>query len=282
MKKSALALLLASTLFVASCDEKQTAQQAPKPSTQQAAQQADFPTLLVKIQTLFERSETVKHTKKPEDDEYFVESTEFERSYSVPVTQIEWLDKLLLAELFMQISAENEPLPANLTHAMLVERFKKNYQADLAEVKADRPIGDSDQIQADYLGQRNHIASFTLFRHIYTGGAHGSYRTNIINVDTQKKAIIRLDDLIPTQHQAEVIEKLWEAYRQERLDEHGKYNGFAEKSDIRLPENFRFTPAGIAFVYGIYELGSFAEGEIEVLLDWETLTPLMNPEYRWK
>lgn len=222
-------------------------------------EQPDFPTLLVKIQTLFERADH-----------------HFSRRYSLPVTQIEWLDNLLLGELFAQISAKNEPLPAGFTQAMLIERLNSDYQAALAVKKSPFDIA---HIHGDYLGQRNHIASFAL-RGVTDTGLR-QYKTRLINVDTQQKTLIRIQDLIPAPHQAAVIALLWESYQQDRLDEHGDYDGKVEKSAIYLPEDFRFTPEGIGFVYPATELGAYAEGEIELLLDWEMLQPLIHPAYYW-
>ncbi|MGX2967783.1 DUF3298 domain-containing protein [Ursidibacter sp. B-7004-1] len=238
-----------------------------------------FPALQVEITPIFNKAESVKHPKDPAD-EYYREETGVSVFASLPITKVDWLDQLLLKEAFKYVQAENETVPTELTQEIIKERLEKDYNELVAEAKADRPIGLSYSIDSSYLGQRNHIATFLMVQHTYSGGAHGMYYTHYINVDADKKAVIQVDDLVSPKNQAQVKELLWQNYRNDRLNEQGQYDGYAKKEDIEISENFYFAPEGIYFVYAPYHLGSFAEGEVEILLDWYSANKLINSPYQ--
>lgn len=240
-----------------------------------------FPSLKVTIEPLFEKSEHLKFGKAPKD-EFAREDTTVSMFVSVPKTQIEWLNQLLLAEMFKMWLVENEKLPENITAELLTQRLQERYGAMLEEAKEFKPIALSESLDSFYIGQRNGIVTFSLTSHSYSGGAHGMFAVQYVNVDTNKKAVIGLNDLIGEKNQTKVKELLWEQYRIARTDINGKYVGFADKKDFRISDDFYFSPTGITFVYPPYELGSFAEGVVEVSLSWYEVNALLNGDYQLK
>lgn len=146
--------------------------------------------------------------------------------------------------------------------------------------KEEPVIGYDDSLTSSFLAQRNNIATFTMQFYSYSGGAHGMHYTHYINFDLNKKSIINLDDLVSPQNQAQFKEMLWANYRNNRLDENGKYTGFAEQKDFRISPDFYFAPHGLIFVYPPYELGPYVEGDVEVEVSWYEINDLLKPEYR--
>lgn len=247
-----------------------------------------LPVLNVEIVSLFNKSEMISFPKDPKD-EYAPESSRVELSVSIAKTGVAWLDQLLLKEVEIRLNntAHNPVLKTadmdtskSLTLDNLTQVLSGMYEAMLAEVKENKEIGLTQEVQSRYLGQRNNIASFSILSHVYSGGAHGMYSTDYLNIDTDKRAVITLNDFIAPNNQESVKSKLWERYAEERRDENGEFNGFGDKNTFRLSENFYFTPHGVSFVYPPYELGPFAEGEVEVMLEWYEINSLLQPSYR--
>lgn len=247
-----------------------------------------LPALNVEIVSLFNKSEMISFPKDPKD-EYAPESSRVELSVSIAKTGVAWLDQLLLKEVEIRLNntAHNPVLKTadmdtskSLTLDNLTQVLSGMYEAMLAEVKENKEIGLTQEVQSRYLGQRNNIASFSILSHVYSGGAHGMYSTDYLNIDTDKRAVITLNDFIAPNNQESVKSKLWERYAEERRDDNGEFNGFGDKNTFRLSENFYFTPHGVSFVYPPYELGPFAEGEVEVMLEWYEINSLLQPSYR--
>ncbi|MDH2997293.1 hypothetical protein A1D22_06360 [Pasteurellaceae bacterium LFhippo2] len=321
MKKSVIALLVSSIFILSACDDKQMTQKVTEAEKQivqlnselQKAQSelstktaeldklkeqavtlsedlanakqktSAFPALQVEILKLFDKSESIKHPKDPKnpDDEYYREETNISLFASIPKTQIEWLNDLLLNEVYRSSISEEEykAHKGKVTVEQLKESLDKEYNGFINDAKEEKPIGLSRSVDSYYLGQRNNIVFFSQSHNSYYGGAHGMYYTRYLNFDVNKKELITLNSLVPPKNQAKLRELLWESYINDRQLQEGEAP-YAEKSDFRISEEFFFSPYGITFVYPPYELGPFAEGEIEVPLYFHQLNELLNSDYR--
>lgn len=309
MKKSLLALSLTSLVLLSACEdqaagklleaEKQIVQlqtdfNAAKASLAKAEEQlselkpayealqkaqADFPALQVEIATLFDKSETLKFEKDP-NDEFAREESSVSLFVSTPKTQVEWLDRLLQEQAFRLIAGQNAQLPQALTPAFFEEYLTQQYQTMLAQAKEDKPLGLSDGLSSYYLGQRNNIATFRMLRDSYSGGAHGMYFNTYLNIDTKTKRVITLNDLVDIKDQPQIKAVLWQNYRHSRSNGNGEYAVAVDEKDFRIADNFYFSEAGIHFIYPPYELGAYAEGEVEVLLGWYEGNFYLNNAYQ--
>ncbi|GAB1673998.1 RsiV family protein [Mannheimia haemolytica] len=315
MKKSLLALLIGSVFLISACEDgkmTQTVLEAEKQIVQLGTElknaQADLAkkeaevaelsgvkaeneklkselenaqqntALNVEIVKIFDKKEVIKHQVDPKQ-EFAIEESTVSAFVSLPKTNFDWLNQLLINQAYDYNEEQGRKLK-NPTE----EEFKKHreavYQGLVESVKTEPAIGYDDHISSAFIGQRNNIATFTMMHYTYMGGAHGMHYTQYINVDLAKKAIIGLNDLISPKNQVQLKDILWENYSSVRVDENGNYNGFADKKEFRISDQFYFTPHGIAFVYPPYELGAYAEGDIEVEADWYLINKLLNSEYQ--
>ncbi|QIW15286.1 hypothetical protein A4G20_02510 [Pasteurellaceae bacterium RH1A] len=253
--------------------------------------------IFVKEQILFEKSvvglledkeqlaELEKEiTDKNSDDWKWQTQTPIEYQVSSLTTGIDWLDKLLIDQVFDYFSvagSEGNPEVKIQNKQQLTSLLDKWVANAVEEAKAFRSIGQTFDLDLNFLHQKENMATFTLFSHTYAGGAHGVYSTNYIVVDLKNKKKISLDDLFTKDNQAKLKERLWESYEARSRDDNGQmHNTWVEKAEFRVPDNFYFSDTGIHFVYSVYELGSFAEGEIELDFMWQELNPLLNKAYQ--
>lgn len=266
-------------------------QQAKKQLAEFSAMKVEFPALQVEIRKLFDKSERVKFEPSQEQD-YTPESGVAGVFVSTAKTNITWLDTLLLKNLIsidMQEDKTEKADPstkgdvvvvADLTEENVVPFFEKMYQNNLDSLKQDKVLGYTDTILSYYLGQRNHIVTFSQVFSSYFGGAHGIHGTQYLNVDIRKKALISLDDLVSPRNQEKLRELLWQSHVEWRAAKESYSQALqVSKEDFYIPDNFYFTEEGITFVYPVYALASFAEGETKLLVDYHSLKDVVNEEY---
>ncbi|WP_109428324.1 DUF3298 domain-containing protein [Aggregatibacter kilianii] len=290
MKKLPIAALIAGSLTLTACDDKEKnalieqtqtqAQMIEQLNTQvdtlqkQVVDLAENQAVHVEPEVLFEKSETIKFDNKSPDS-YAPESAEAKVSVKTLKTNMDWLTDLLVNELIRQFTAEGKVKIEN--KQQFVEYLQTLYADSVKEVKEFELIGMTTNFDVKYLGQRENIATFTIGYYGYSGGAHGMYSTQFLNIDLAKKALLDIDDVInPDQHD-KLKELLWETYSNASNNE-----TFTPKSEFYVEKDFYFSHDGITFVYPPYAIGSFAEGEKELTIHWGELkeNKLLTPHFQ--
>ena len=303
MKKSLFALLISSTFLLSACNEKDTQalneklQQAEQTITQlnqdlaksqqdltalqaeQSKLQAQLPALDVTIEPLFSKLEQVK---LPAGNDFGRTESELYYFVSIAKTGLDWLDNLLIRHTLLNQDGKINHQVTGSEREEALKLIEKNYQDSKAALQEYGDIAIRDSSQMAYVGQRGNIATFIQYWNNYTGGAHGLYGTNYFNVDLNKKTVISLDSLMSKAHQEQAKAILWNSYlektRMEAQDE--KAEPFTTKADFDLVDNFYFTHEGINFVYPVYALASFVEGEVTLTLYWNDANKLVSSDYQ--
>lgn len=314
MKKSILALLIASTLALSACEDKQTEQKLAqaeqnisqlKTDLEKTKQQladsqqlleknkAQIPSLMVKSVEILKKEEQFKRDKPKNEDEFAITESHIDYDISGVETGYQWLDDLLYQQLLKEFTLEEMEDKAKQQEFQQIanpaERYKAviNYFYNLEKNDAQKfeVNGMEHQTNLTYMGQRNNILSFNIFHNVYTGGAHGMYWNNYINIDTDTKSIVSLNDLVSPEKQAQLKQLLWESYKDyvmQRSSEPVKEEElFTNKQDFSISEEFSFSPDGVEFYYPPYAIGSYAEGEIKLVVYWQQIKDIITKKYLW-
>ncbi|WGE89308.1 RsiV family protein [Actinobacillus arthritidis] len=317
MNKTALSLLIAATLMLTACDDKnnqaltEKLQQAEQTITQLNQQITDsqqkltalqqtvveksnipqtIPALNAEIYPFFAKQERIKF-KPQADQEQAIMSAEQYYFVSLAKTGFDWLDNLLAKQVlitYQPVTADaNSKIDRNAINGDELSQLKtvleQDYQENLATLKEGETLGITQTAETIYLGQRHNIVTFFQNYDEYSGGAHNNYHTKYFNIDVNKKRIILLDDLLSPAKQVELSAILWSHYEQRNEpDANGKYSTFTPKQDFYVSEDFLFTDDGVKFIYPPYALGPFAEGEISLTVPWYEINQLLNTEYQRK
>lgn len=296
MKTSQFAFTIAVSILLSGCQDEQSAQklldaekqiaqlQRTLADTQAGLAQAKqtFPALQVEIVPLFNQAETLKFEQNP-NDEFDRRESEIAVYVSTAKTQIAWLDMLLnyaLVQHYLSHDEQTTHAPDNVSDEVLQQFFTDLYQVFQQDAKEYRPIGYTASAETYYVGQRNNLVSFIQSFEYYSGGAHGIHHHQHLNIDIEKQKVIVLDDLIRPEDQPRVADLLWQAYQASLVRENGESEeAFIERSDFFVPDNFYFSGVGIHFIYPLYSLAPYAVGEVELLVRYEELKSLINPDY---
>ena len=129
--------------------------------------------------------------------------------------------------------------------------------------------------------QRASVVTVEIATYSYTGGAHPNYWTAYRNFDPRTGQRLSLQDV--TTDMARIRALAEDEFRRsqnlgarEGLGQAGYW--FADNI-FTLPDNFAFTDKGLLFTYNPYEIASYAQGPIELLLPYTRSRGLLKEEY---
>ena len=288
MKKLFIAVLVAGVMGLTACHDKDTQKQAETIAQlneqvatlqKQVTDLAENQMIRVEPEVLFQKTEKIPSSMSEGNDQ---EWHQVKFDITTLKTSSDWLTELLLNEVIKRFGVDKNIKIDN--KQQFIEFLQHNMADALKEAKEYEMSAYETQMLTEYLGQRENIATFTIFSHNYTGGAHGRYGTDFVLVDLKKKAVIKVEDIFVKSAQDKLKSLLWERYRNQYRNEQGELiEPFMSKDDFYVSENVYFSREGITFVYPPYALGSYAEGEKELTLSFyeNDLKSILTPEFQF-
>ena len=288
MKKLFIAVLVAGVMGLTACHDKDTQKQAETIAQlneqvatlqKQVTDLAENQMIRVEPEVLFQKTEKMPSSMSEGNDQ---EWHQVKFDITTLKTSSDWLTELLLNEVIKRFGVDKNIKIDN--KQQFIEFLQHNMADALKEAKEYEMSAYETQMLTEYLGQRENIATFTIFSHNYTGGAHGLYGTDFVLVDLKKKVVIKVEDIFVKSTQDKLKSLLWERYRNQYRNEQGELiEPFMSKDDFYVSENVYFSREGITFVYPPYALGSYAEGEKELTLSFyeNDLKSILTPEFQF-
>ena len=276
MKKTFISALILTALFtVTGCEDKeakatieqqtQTIAQLTAENTQLKAEKEKaekvIPAIFAEKDVIFEKVETIKYSKS---QERWFSSDEGEVSISLLglKTNVAWLNDLLWSEFVKKEFGENV--------SKTRDQVRSEYQTILNDVKAslekEHELGFSRNAWMTFVGQKEKLATFAIRYYSYTGGPHGVGGSEYLTVDMTTHKVLTLSDIIEQKKLPEVKELLWSFYTDDgRIKDE---EAFTKKTDFDVSKNFYLAHDGIHFIYHVYEIASYAEGEQDLVIPW--------------
>jgi hypothetical protein len=120
--------------------------------------------------------------------------------------------------------------------------------------------------------------SLSISSYNYTGGAHPNSSLFYVNYDIFSRKLIKLSDLINPNMMARLTYIASTIFRkQEGLSPtQSLENYFFENQKFSLNTNFLITKKGLLFYYNPYEIRSYAEGPMELLVPYASIGSLLK------
>ncbi|MDE5874599.1 MAG: RsiV family protein [Muribaculaceae bacterium] len=103
------------------------------------------------------------------------------------------------------------------------------------------------------------------------GGAHGMYSTRFLNYSITKGKILGLDDLFKEGFETELAGMIREKLQEEEVQLS------VDLQDVNVSPIFEITPTGLRFLYPLYEIAPYYEGEVTVEIPTYELEDLLRP-----
>ena len=276
MKKTLISVLILTALFTTTgCEDKeakatiaqqtQTIAQLTAENTQLKAEKEKaekvIPAIFAEKDPIFEKVEKIKYTQA---QERWFERDEVEIDISVLglKTNIDWLDELLWTELVKNEFGENAPK----TRDQMLSKYKTIWNDVKASLEKEPELGFARHAWMVFVGQKEKLATFAVRYYSYTGGPHGVGGNVYLTVDMTTHKVLTLSDIIDQKKLPEVKELLWRFYTDSgRIKDE---DAFTKKTDFDVSKNFYLAHDGIHFIYHVYEIASYAEGEQDLVIPW--------------
>lgn len=126
--------------------------------------------------------------------------------------------------------------------------------------------------------RRGNLLTLDTGSYIYTGGAHGLPSIGYLHWDLDRDRAIMLDSLL-IQNQEETF---WDLAREAHLrwaEAHDLNHDYLDGWPFDTTEEFYFGKGGLTLVYNVYQIAPYAMGPQELVIPWEALEDVIEPEY---
>lgn len=139
-----------------------------------------------------------------------------------------------------------------------------------------------DQEIINVMYENNRYITLAQFTYSYSGGAHGNYSTSLITISKSTEKTIKITDVFTAEGLKQlprIIEQVarvrYEVPPSGTLED----NGFLVNK-IPVSKEFYITSTGIGFLYAPYEIKSFADGEINLVVPLKAVHQYLNPNFK--
>ncbi len=148
-----------------------------------------------------------------------------------------------------------------------ISSFSNGYK-EMKKLFADELGSWEAEINGKVVFEDPDLLTIELNSYVFTGGAHGYTSKRFLNFDKAKGTELENWELF---NSAEKFEEFAEAKfrEQESIPENESINHTGlmfERDSFYLPENIGFTKDGVQLLYNPYEVASYADGPIELIL----------------
>lgn len=117
------------------------------------------------------------------------------------------------------------------------------------------------------------------FSDSYSGGAHGYSFSLFHNYDVKNKKKMKLQDVIriDSNELGKIITKNYRISR--NIPENEKLENYLFQNKIMPSKEFYFNDLGLGFLYNPYDIASYADGQIFILIPYKQIKPFLVPDF---
>lgn len=189
------------------------------------------------------------------------------------------INTALREEVISLLHFDEESEVSDINAAMA--SFKSGFEI-LQQRYADETTPWEAKIDAEVTFENASILSVALNAYIFTGGAHGYSSERFLNFDKVQGDELENWQLFKNYEEFQQLAELkFRAQEHIPADKPINYTGFMfEEDSFYLPENIGFTKDGLTLLYNQYEVSSFADGILELVLPFEEVQKFVVPEIK--
>lgn len=113
----------------------------------------------------------------------------------------------------------------------------------------------------------------------YSGGAHGNYATVFMHYDITARKPLTFDEIVTRSYRNElaaIAERHFRAQENLTIDESLENDYFFDDGHFSLPDNFALEPDSMLFLYNIYEIKPYVDGQTELRVPYTEIDRLLT------
>ncbi|MEO7121338.1 MAG: DUF3298 domain-containing protein, partial [Ginsengibacter sp.] len=144
-------------------------------------------------------------------------------------------------------------------------------------------LSEDEETSVKVMYENKYYITLAEFNYSFTGGAHGNYGTTLVTINKKNNRTMKLSDVLNAKGILRISAYLDKAARLQYGVKNNKpldQNSFFVKKIIPS-KNIYITSTGIGFLYGPYELRSFADGEVNLLVPFKELISYLQPSFKY-
>ena len=244
---------------------------------EKALREAIVPVIFAEEEAIFDKSETVKFTESSE----FAQKSEGALIYRIMglKTNVDWLNSVLLEQLIRvnNTTMDNREEIHVTTQEQLIAQLQQAYDADKKDV-TEGAYTIERELALHFEGQKERIATFSIDTYEFAGGAHGVGTRNYLMVDMRSHKLLTSEDIFQASSEDKLKELIWQALTDPNYEK-AMTEDESSKEKIDVTDNIYFDDDGVHFFYSVYQIGPYAAGVYDLLINWRELAPLLKPEF---
>ncbi len=217
-------------------------------------------TLTYDYQDYIQYSEHLVKTSETTDTTFF--------AASYPVFEDSIANRLVLSALL-----ENDTASIAETAQAFIDEFDAFHQSDpFPRVWTSDSHVKVHRITPSYLGLAIDV-------YTYTGGAHGNYATVFRHYDLLKNEPMAFDDFVERAYRNELVAIAERYFRQQEnldVDESLENKYFFDQDRFDLPDNFALEQDSMLFLYNIYEIKPYVDGQTKLRVPYTDIERLLT------
>ncbi|MCW8128254.1 DUF3298 and DUF4163 domain-containing protein [Microbulbifer halophilus] len=129
------------------------------------------------------------------------------------------------------------------------------------------------------LGRSGKLVTIEIGSYAYTGGAHGIPTTHWLNWDLEAGEPVALEQIIRPGQEAAFWDLARAAHERWLEEEANIDEEFRQGWPFARTENFHLDKKGLTLLYGVYELGPYAMGQVQLTIPRDKLDKVVREEY---
>ena len=244
---------------------------------EKALREAIVPVIFAEEEAIFDKSETVKFTESSE----LAQKSEGALIYRIMglKTNVDWLNSVLLEQLIRvnNTTMDNREEIHVTTQEQLIAQLQQAYDADKKDV-TEGAYTIERELALHFEGQKERIATFSIDTYEFAGGAHGVGTRNYLMVDMRSHKLLTSEDIFQIGSEDKLKELIWQALTDPNYEK-AMTEDESSKEKIDVTDNIYFDDDGVHFFYNVYQIGPYAAGVYDLLINWRELAPLLKPEF---
>lgn len=172
-------------------------------------------------------------------------------------------------------------------------KFRRNLDEFTDEqITSESEMAYSMTITPELLSSHHDVVQVSVFKDVYTGGAHGMQTWSYLLFDMHLQSQITLSDMMATDDSygelSELVEMAFDEYiiewshqvqPEDKRSDKEKIKEYKQMNAFDMTDNVSFNQEGLVFHYNPYHLGSYAQGPIALVVPFEKLQNILRSEY---
>ncbi|MEL6918600.1 MAG: DUF4163 domain-containing protein [Bacteroidota bacterium] len=189
------------------------------------------------------------------------------------------INNALEEEVISLLTFDDEKNPTTIDKA--IQSFKNGF-LEIKKLYPDETVTWEAKIEGRVTYEDVNMLTIMLEAYLFTGGAHGYSTSRFLNFDKKKNDELEDWELFESKKDfkrfAETKFRIQENIPQ---DDPINSTGFMfEKNEFYLPENIGFTKEGIQLLYNQYEVASYADGTIVLILPFNEVKNYLSTKIK--